>query len=158
MVPEGWWTAVTWAFGDSDCSPGDEQHDRASAVFLACFHHDPALLDPIRAVVAGLRNAVGFRRLEGFVQRAAEALGVSDVEVNLIAKSETIQLEIVTPTGVALREAVNEVTARIAANDDPPPRPTAPPRPWKSLRPTPCSRATAASFSGPRASPSFPVR
>ncbi|MFL1462986.1 TetR/AcrR family transcriptional regulator [Roseococcus sp. DSY-14] len=31
------------------------QHDRAGAVFLAAFHHDPALLDPVRAVFARLR-------------------------------------------------------------------------------------------------------
>jgi AcrR family transcriptional regulator len=36
----------------------DERCDRAAAVFLAAFHHDPALLDPIRDVVAGLREAV----------------------------------------------------------------------------------------------------
>lgn len=36
----------------------NERCDRAAAVFLAAFHHDPALLDPIRAVVAGLRDAV----------------------------------------------------------------------------------------------------
>ena len=31
------------------------QHDRAGAIFLAAFHHDPALLDPIRAVFARIR-------------------------------------------------------------------------------------------------------
>jgi AcrR family transcriptional regulator len=36
----------------------DERCDRAAAVFLAAFHHDPALLDPIRAVVARLKEAV----------------------------------------------------------------------------------------------------
>jgi hypothetical protein len=33
----------------------DERHDRAAAVFLAAFHHDPALLDPIREVIARMR-------------------------------------------------------------------------------------------------------
>jgi AcrR family transcriptional regulator len=32
-----------------------ENHNRAAAVFLAAFHQDPALLDPIRAVFARLR-------------------------------------------------------------------------------------------------------
>ena len=49
---------LAWAFGESDCSPGDEQHDRAAAVFLASFHHDPALLDPMRAVYAETKEAL----------------------------------------------------------------------------------------------------
>ncbi|NKC31723.1 TetR/AcrR family transcriptional regulator [Falsiroseomonas selenitidurans] len=32
--------------------------DRAAAVFLAAFHHDPALLDPVRAVFARMRAAI----------------------------------------------------------------------------------------------------
>ncbi len=36
----------------------NERCDRAAAVFLAAFHHDPALLDPMRAVVARMRAAV----------------------------------------------------------------------------------------------------
>src|SRR3954466_13159878 len=36
----------------------NERCDRAAAVFLAAFHHDPALLGPIRAVIAGMREAV----------------------------------------------------------------------------------------------------
>jgi AcrR family transcriptional regulator len=44
-----------WAFGEADCSPGDEHHDRAAAVFLAAFHHDPALLDPMRAVIGRMK-------------------------------------------------------------------------------------------------------
>ncbi len=47
---------LAWAFGDADCSPGDERHDRAAAVFLAAFHHDPALLDPMRSVLAGMKG------------------------------------------------------------------------------------------------------
>jgi len=34
----------------------DENTSRACAVLLAAFHHDPALLDPIRAVFAGIRE------------------------------------------------------------------------------------------------------
>jgi AcrR family transcriptional regulator len=49
---------MAWAFGEGNCSPGDEQHDRAAAVFLAAFHHDPALLDPMRAVYAGMKDAL----------------------------------------------------------------------------------------------------
>ncbi|MCO6419350.1 TetR/AcrR family transcriptional regulator [Siccirubricoccus sp. KC 17139] len=48
---------LDWGFG---AAPGvvDERCDRAAAVFLACFHHDPALLDPARAVVAEIRAAI----------------------------------------------------------------------------------------------------
>ena len=48
---------LTWAFG---MAPEDmnERCDRAAAVFLAAFHHDPVLLDPIRTVVARMREAV----------------------------------------------------------------------------------------------------
>ena len=49
---------IAWAFGEADCSPGDEHHDRAGAVFLAAFHHDPALLDPMRAVYADMKAAL----------------------------------------------------------------------------------------------------
>jgi AcrR family transcriptional regulator len=49
---------LAWAFGEADCTPGDENHDRAAAVFLAAFHHDPALLDPMRAVYAGMKEAL----------------------------------------------------------------------------------------------------
>nr|WP_314072554.1 TetR/AcrR family transcriptional regulator [uncultured Roseococcus sp.] len=33
-----------------------ELHQRAAAIFLAAFHHDPALLDPIRQVFARIRE------------------------------------------------------------------------------------------------------
>lgn len=33
-----------------------EEHERAGAVFLAVFHHDPAMLDPIRGVFARIRD------------------------------------------------------------------------------------------------------
>jgi AcrR family transcriptional regulator len=46
---------IAWAFGESDCHPGEDRHDRAAAVFLAAFHHDPALLDPVRAVMARMK-------------------------------------------------------------------------------------------------------
>ncbi|MCS6892321.1 MAG: TetR/AcrR family transcriptional regulator [Rhodovarius sp.] len=46
---------LAWHFGG--CSMGDERLDRATAVFLATFHHDPALLDPVRAVLAEIRAA-----------------------------------------------------------------------------------------------------
>ncbi len=36
----------------------NERCDRAAAVFLAAFHQDPALLDPMRAVIGGMRQAV----------------------------------------------------------------------------------------------------
>ncbi len=36
----------------------DERCERAAAVFLAAFHHDPALLDPLRQQIAGMREAM----------------------------------------------------------------------------------------------------
>jgi AcrR family transcriptional regulator len=48
---------LAWAF---ELTPEavNERCDRAAAVFLAAFHHDPALLGPIRAVIARMREAV----------------------------------------------------------------------------------------------------
>lgn len=45
---------LAWAFDHPDqvC----EEHRRAGAVFLAVFHHDPAMLGPIRAVFAEIRD------------------------------------------------------------------------------------------------------
>lgn len=45
---------LSWAFDHPDqvC----EEHQRAGAVFLAVFHHDPAMLAPIRAVFAHMRD------------------------------------------------------------------------------------------------------
>jgi AcrR family transcriptional regulator len=48
---------LTWGFGLTPDAM-NERCDRAAAVFLAAFHHDPALLDPVRAVVARMRAAV----------------------------------------------------------------------------------------------------
>jgi AcrR family transcriptional regulator len=46
---------IAWAFGEEETSPGSEPLDRAAAVFLAAFHHDPALLDPMRAVTTRIK-------------------------------------------------------------------------------------------------------
>ena len=48
---------LNWGFGLAP-EARNERCDRAAAVFLAVFHHDPALLDPMRAVVAKMRDAV----------------------------------------------------------------------------------------------------
>jgi AcrR family transcriptional regulator len=45
---------LAWAFQEEAC----QHHDRAAAVFLAAFHHDPALLDPVRAQFAKMREAL----------------------------------------------------------------------------------------------------
>lgn len=45
---------LAWEFDSGYCH--DAQTSRACAVFLVAFHHDPALLDPIRAVFAGIRE------------------------------------------------------------------------------------------------------
>jgi AcrR family transcriptional regulator len=46
---------LAWAFGEADCSPGQDKNDRMAAVCLAAFHHDPALLDPLRAVIERMK-------------------------------------------------------------------------------------------------------
>ncbi|MCB4822372.1 TetR/AcrR family transcriptional regulator [Roseicella aerolata] len=48
---------LAWAF-ELTPEASNERCDRAAAVFLAAFHHDPALLGPIRAVIARMREAV----------------------------------------------------------------------------------------------------
>ena len=48
---------LTWALG----LPPDESNercDRAAAVFLVAFHHDPALLQPVRDQIARMKQAV----------------------------------------------------------------------------------------------------
>lgn len=48
---------LTWIFG----LPEDAHNarcDRVAAVFLAAFHHDPALLQPVRDQIARIRQAV----------------------------------------------------------------------------------------------------
>ncbi|MBU8541207.1 TetR/AcrR family transcriptional regulator [Falsiroseomonas tokyonensis] len=47
---------LSWAFDDP--GPGQEHQDRAAAVFLAAFHHDAALLDPVRELIGGIRAAI----------------------------------------------------------------------------------------------------
>jgi AcrR family transcriptional regulator len=46
---------LEWGFGEGERAC-NERHDRAAAILLAAFHHDPALLDPVRAVVARMRH------------------------------------------------------------------------------------------------------
>ena len=48
---------LMWAFGLGP-EAINERCERAAAVFLAAFHHDPVLLDPMRAVIATMRAAV----------------------------------------------------------------------------------------------------
>jgi AcrR family transcriptional regulator len=48
---------LAWSFGLSP-DQTNERCDRAAAVFLAAFHHDPALLDPVREQMARMRAAV----------------------------------------------------------------------------------------------------
>ena len=53
----------------------NERCDRAAAVFLAAFHHDPALLGPIRAVIARMRAAVAADGLPPGIGHAIMAAG-----------------------------------------------------------------------------------
>lgn len=48
---------LTWSLGLPE-QVSNERCDRAAAVFLAAFHHDPALLDPVREQFARMREAV----------------------------------------------------------------------------------------------------
>jgi AcrR family transcriptional regulator len=48
---------LEWGFGEGEHAC-NERHDRAAAVFLAAFHHDPALLDPVREVMARMRRDI----------------------------------------------------------------------------------------------------
>ena len=48
---------LEWGFGEGEMAC-NERHQRAGAVFLAAFHHDPVLLAPMRAVIAEMRAAV----------------------------------------------------------------------------------------------------
>jgi AcrR family transcriptional regulator len=72
---------LAWGFGQGmGAMPEEmtERCDRAAAVFLATFHHDPALLDPVRAVVAGMRRQVAADGLPpgigGLVMAAGDGL------------------------------------------------------------------------------------
>ena len=48
---------IAWIFGQST-DHMNERCDRVAAVFLAAFHHDPALLDPVREQIARIRAAI----------------------------------------------------------------------------------------------------
>ncbi len=48
---------LTWALG-LPANESNERCDRAAAVFLAAFHYDPALLQPVREQFARMREAV----------------------------------------------------------------------------------------------------
>ncbi|WP_431281365.1 TetR/AcrR family transcriptional regulator [Humitalea sp. 24SJ18S-53] len=49
---------LAWFLNDNPVCLTEERYDRASAVFLAAHHHDPALLDPIRAVFQAQKAAL----------------------------------------------------------------------------------------------------
>lgn len=65
--------ALEWGFGEGEHAC-NERHDRAAAVFLAAFHHDPALLDPVRAVVARIRADLA---ADGLPPGQAEAINAA---------------------------------------------------------------------------------
>jgi AcrR family transcriptional regulator len=73
---------LAWAF---ELTPEavNERCDRAAAVFLAAFHHDPALLGPIRAVIARMREAVAADGLKpghgGAIMAAGDGLFMARV-------------------------------------------------------------------------------
>jgi len=64
---------LEWAFGEGEHAC-NERHDRAAGVLLAAFHHDPALIEPVREVVARIRADVdsdGLPEGHGAVLQAA---------------------------------------------------------------------------------------
>lgn len=64
---------LNWVFG-LPAHESNERCDRAAAVFLAAFHHDPALLQPVRDQFARMRAAVaqdGLRPGHGMAIMAA---------------------------------------------------------------------------------------
>ncbi|WP_270938695.1 TetR/AcrR family transcriptional regulator [Falsiroseomonas oryzae] len=70
---------LEWGFGEADpqgetpLHACDERHDRAAAIFLAAFHHDPVLLDPIREVIARFRQDIAADGLPPGVGNAINA-------------------------------------------------------------------------------------
>jgi AcrR family transcriptional regulator len=60
---------LAWTFDEPEAVC--QHHERAAAVFLAAFHHDPVLLDPIRAVFARVREQL---REDGLPPGAAFAV------------------------------------------------------------------------------------
>lgn len=73
---------LSWGFGLTP-EAMNERCERSAAVFLAAFHHDPALLDPIRAFVAQIREAVAADGLPpghgGIVMAACDGLFMARV-------------------------------------------------------------------------------
>jgi AcrR family transcriptional regulator len=73
---------LAWAF-ELTPEASNERCDRAAAVFLAAFHHDPALLGPIRAVIARMREAVAADGLPpghgGIIMAAGDGLFMARV-------------------------------------------------------------------------------
>lgn len=63
---------LQWSFGDGE-GACDDRHDRAAAVFLAAFNHDPALLDPMRQVIARMRANIAADGLPPGVSHAIYA-------------------------------------------------------------------------------------
>jgi len=64
---------LTWALG-LPRNESNERCDRAAAVFLAAFHHDPALLQPVREQMEKMKAAVaadGLRPGHGMAVMAA---------------------------------------------------------------------------------------
>lgn len=65
---------LNWIFGLS-VHAHNERSDRVAAVFLAAFHHDPVLLDPVRQQVARIRAAVAHDGLKSGHGAAIMAAG-----------------------------------------------------------------------------------
>jgi AcrR family transcriptional regulator len=64
---------LEWGFGEGEMAC-NERHDMAGAVFRAAFHHDPALLEPIRAVIARMRRDIA---ADGLPPGAGDAISAA---------------------------------------------------------------------------------
>lgn len=64
---------LDWGFGEGELAC-NERHDMAGAVFRAAFHHDPALLDPIRAVIGRMRQDIA---ADGLPPGAGDAISAA---------------------------------------------------------------------------------
>jgi AcrR family transcriptional regulator len=98
---------VEWAVGMPQAQTED-RCDRAAAVFLAAFHHDPGLLEPMRRVIARMRERV-----------AADGLPAGHGAAILAAGDGLFMARIFnlyTPTQ-AEREAVNAALTRLIVPD-----------------------------------------
>jgi len=100
---------LAWGFGQAP-EAINERSDRAAAVFLAAHHHDPALLDPARAVIGEFRAAIA---ADGLPPGHGQAIMAA---VDGLFMARIFDLYTPTPTE---REAMHVVLGRLLAPETP---------------------------------------